>query len=688
MVTDRYNKVVFNGYNLHDYFRILEIKRSILPSVTNFSKEISGIDGEVYTGTKYDTRKITLSCAIISRDKEDYLDTIKSISYMLGKSRDVCKLVLGDDDEIYYKARLEGSTDLEKIRFAGKFTLEFVCFDPLGYSIESDNFTSNGGTTVIENAGTTSAFPIINVAFNNDAHFLQATNEFDGRSVMIGQPRKISETKPVATGVVLNDSCETLTNWSTIGNIVDTGRTVDGNLIINEGGWGITLGNSGNNANGWHGGGLRRQVGENLKDFRVEVKMTHSSRGDVDSMGGGSDADESTSGKYKITAEPSLRIRAGRGTNYKKLGNIPKGKIVTVTDIQKKWGKTTYNGISGYIYMDYTQKQQETSSTLPTTIQYKVNTKSGLIMRTGRGTKYKKILTIPYNTVVTIDLNTVHGGWGQVTYKDKTGYCSTQYLTQITKVDTGASPFSSTDEKAPSIENKIGMLEIYGFDKNGTKLFKFQLVDEQKWYEYTEPVIQFGSKTMVEDGINCPAPRTETRTENDEKVTYEVDGGTIGDWNAFKGWFTLERVTGAKGQQIWYAKVEKMGYNGKVLRMMESAKVSGDFPTGELNNIVVYMGGYKDEALVDYMNVDEIKVTNLTNTTVDGDETVAPLFVKGDEVLIDSTNQKVYKNGRLLMSKLDMTSRFFTSPSGVSKIICRSDDKEIDVATSIQKRWL
>ena len=82
MFTYRFIKVVFNGYNLHDYFRILEIKRSILPSVTNFSKEISGIDGEVYTGTKYDTRKITLSCAIISRDKEDYLDTIKISSHL------------------------------------------------------------------------------------------------------------------------------------------------------------------------------------------------------------------------------------------------------------------------------------------------------------------------------------------------------------------------------------------------------------------------------------------------------------------------------------------------------------------------------------------------------------------------------------------------------------------------------
>lgn len=61
---------------------------------------------------------------------------------------------------------------------------------------------------------------------------------------------------------------------------------------------------------------------------------------------------ELSTGSYIITAS-SLNIRSGAGTGYKSLGLIPNGETVTVTEIKDNWGKTTYNGITGWISLDY-----------------------------------------------------------------------------------------------------------------------------------------------------------------------------------------------------------------------------------------------------------------------------------------------------------------------------------------------
>lgn len=60
--------------------------------------------------------------------------------------------------------------------------------------------------------------------------------------------------------------------------------------------------------------------------------------------------------KVKITAKSGLNIRNGAGTNYGKVGAIPYGTTVTITDELNGWGKTIYNNINGYISLEYTNK--------------------------------------------------------------------------------------------------------------------------------------------------------------------------------------------------------------------------------------------------------------------------------------------------------------------------------------------
>ena len=62
----------------------------------------------------------------------------------------------------------------------------------------------------------------------------------------------------------------------------------------------------------------------------------------------------------KVTASDGLNIRQGAGIKYNKLGAVPFNEVVKVTRFTSggayKWGLTEYDGIKGWIALDYTKK--------------------------------------------------------------------------------------------------------------------------------------------------------------------------------------------------------------------------------------------------------------------------------------------------------------------------------------------
>ena len=62
----------------------------------------------------------------------------------------------------------------------------------------------------------------------------------------------------------------------------------------------------------------------------------------------------------KVTATDGLNIRQGAGVSYNKLGAVPFNEVVKVTRFTSggayKWGLTEYDGIKGWIALDYTRK--------------------------------------------------------------------------------------------------------------------------------------------------------------------------------------------------------------------------------------------------------------------------------------------------------------------------------------------
>jgi len=120
--------------------------------------------------------------------------------------------------------------------------------------------------------------------------------------------------------------------------------------------------------------------------------------------------------EIKVTTA-NVNLRSGPGLEYAIVTVMPQGSEVTVTGYSRIWAKVNYGNYSGYASTNYLADKGGN------TIAY---TTASLNLRTGPGTSYAIILTIPKGSSVSVI--STSGGWSKVTYSGKTGYASASYL--------------------------------------------------------------------------------------------------------------------------------------------------------------------------------------------------------------------------------------------------------------------
>ena len=98
--------------------------------------------------------------------------------------------------------------------------------------------------------------------------------------------------------------------------------------------------------------------------------------------GSGSSGTDYEVGYYETNVSGTLNLRSDAGTNYSSVASVPNGVTLKVTDIKSAggivWGKTTYNGKSGWVALgycdfvkglsDYDDDDQETTSAFKPTL--------------------------------------------------------------------------------------------------------------------------------------------------------------------------------------------------------------------------------------------------------------------------------------------------------------------------------
>lgn len=659
----KYNNIIVSDFA---GFGTVAVEMPPVPEHDLITKTINGRNGDLFFYGRDKGREITLTFNVRTTNAEDYTQTTNDLKQCF-KTKEPAKLYMGTEDR-YINAIVEtynySDVFIAEHSYYGEGEIKFYCADPYFYSGDLKVYDELSEEE-LDNEGDVETYPKIAVEFSEPSTFLQVDS--DNGSILLGSYPKAGLAEATAEKTIIEEKCESLSAWASTGNVVDEGATGD-TLVINEAGRMFSPNITSTQDSGWHGACYRRNLPENTKNFEVTGYFLFYS--DYWDVNGGSSS--TTSNQYKIVANPTLNIRSGRGTSYKKLGSIPYGKTVTVTDISGGWGKVTYNGITGYIYMTYTQKVSISN--------YNYRTTANLNMRSGRSTKYKILITIPKGT--SLNITDISGSWGKTTYGGKTGYVYMSYVTKLATSSAITIIGKDTSDKAE--ENtadsaKMGLLELYGFDSNNNKLFKCQLLDNNYYYKHTTPSMYIGSTRVLTDATSCPAPKTKT-DEDGNKI--KIDSGESGSaWNHFYGNFNIKRVDGT-----WRVKVNKRDAQNNITKtLMLDNLANSKYPTGDLAYIVIYMAGYGSYPIQN-MAMNMLYVTNHTPETPEEYNEI--IFEPGDIVNIDCENNTVTKNGENFMQYLDIGSTFFPLSPGVNDVsVATSCEGQVSAAISFTEKF-
>ncbi len=79
-------------------------------------------------------------------------------------------------------------------------------------------------------------------------------------------------------------------------------------------------------------------------------------------------------GDYVITSDNGVNLRSGAGTSFGKVGAIPHNTTVRVTEVKNGWGRTTYDGVTGWFTLEFAHLAQNSlrglTITPPTKLTY------------------------------------------------------------------------------------------------------------------------------------------------------------------------------------------------------------------------------------------------------------------------------------------------------------------------------
>ena len=356
-------EIIYNEHKLNDYCNITNVSKSILPQRTNKSKEIPSANGSYYLGYKYGERIIKVDIYIDSKDKDDYTQKVRDLSYILNVEEPK-KMKINDDEGKYVFAVLNGGTDLEKIITTGKTTLEFVCYDPTIYSDKWSCFTPNErGIITLQNDSNYKTYQNIGVAFKNKACFFQATNK-RGETVLVGVPKQVGEATNAESDIILDDNCQSKSTFTSISDALFPSKyDINGTYEVGLNGNGIICNNYGSGED-WHGCGFRRNLGTDVDEFEVEIDLVMSSQGENYQIPGQEplppEAPPNGSGQclgtYKVVNCGGLWINREPNTNNPLYAMAP-GDLVYPEEIQGVWMKHTFKSKQGQTYTGWSSSK-------------------------------------------------------------------------------------------------------------------------------------------------------------------------------------------------------------------------------------------------------------------------------------------------------------------------------------------
>ena len=670
--------IKYNEIDLTDMVKVREVEIPSLPTIEHSSIDIFERDGGVYNGASYGTREIKLTFIIKPDNRDDYEQYVQDVKRAF-YTKEEARLFCGDENLYIWCVPVDDMVITELGTGCAEGEVNLVSYDPYWYSVDQQAVNNNDKKSfTVENESDTNVYPVIQVGFTRDTTFLQIRNRSTNETVLIGGvPEKQNNTIKKNTRV-FKDTMETTSGWTNTSAPIDAGRSTGGTLSVTSDGKGLMCGNFGSASDGavWHGACYKKSIDTPVKDFKVRIRMKHNSSGKNGDPSHPYQNETtppisgSKSTHYKVTAKSGLRLRKSASTSSTKLLTIPYGTKLTGT-VSKGWLKTTYNGKTGYCYAEYI-KDVTSDSTVTSKERNYVTMKSTAI----RATASKKATnkkTIPAGKCIRVLYDTKYPTTGKDDVKGKFYKLAKPYdgTTGFVLIENLVQANEYTVDYEPEIEtadDKLGVVELYGFSANNVQLFKLSMVDDNEFYEFTYPLIRKNGEDFLKDKTIAPEPKKVTTYNGDTKRVESILSGKYGSWNEFYGELYIERI-----KNRWYAYVQKIkdGQPGKKIKSKTvTDKANQD---EELSYIVIYFGTSGNTEKASGMAITDINVYTATQIE-DNKEYNFQEFEVGDILTIDNSIPAVYLNDEERNDLIDVGSSFFPLEPGDNYIKVASDD--------------
>lgn len=715
-----YNYFNFNGTQINDLAIVTSIEKPYIPEKSIDTINVSSRDGEIFDGAKYDPVSIPISLAIIGDTEEEYKTRVQCLHDILSTKQEV-PIKFCENITIY--GMLKGALKVKKKNsMSGYADIELICHTPYSYSDNVHAYNAEDGqqTVVVENNGELATLPYVSIGFGADAHFAQVQNNKTGEKILVGDyPQlQLSTTKSEQT-LILHDPCTSVGTLIQSGANINAGRGTDGSFTISSGGESFILSELGNSSEKIKGACARIALSKNIDDFKVMVRMqcrSSGKNGDPNNVLSEQEKVKETvveGGKvtyYEVTAN-GLNYRTGPGTNYTSKGIIPKGTKLTDVTIQNGWAKIKYKTKTYYVYAKYlTQKIKDNSKS---TVQEftvanmwltpsKTLTGASCVVYTKPDLGSKVECTIPYGTVLriiqrtytytytdsnnskqTVKFYRIYKPWKDKNGKNHYGYINVDNLKGAAAMDTSV---DYTNDPAYA-DHKTGIAEVYGFDINGTQIFRLYLGDINQYFEYNQAEVSVSKKSILITSNDTPKEKTDQTVDNNGKiVTNHYMSGKHGSWNDANAYFTLTRKKTGE-YYVYSAQVQKNDDGTFTQSVSANNKRSSEYSTEPLSYLAIYIGTMADKLEnACGVGISDIKVYELNPES----EEISNIkyFESGDKLDLDFENGDCYLNNELRNDLVDIGSSYFTVDEGETTLQVVSDDTSASLGVLIREKWL
>lgn len=181
----------FNDINFNHHFKILDVRRPLLPPITRGNINVPKLDGS-YPITKSNLEEYTIEVDIeVKADSRyDMRSNIRNIANLLF-TREEKELRFNDELDKYYMAKLSGESSLKQFYNFGTATLTFIASNPYAYSDKKIISIVNKETLFLD--GSVETYPKFNITIKSNISNLKINNLSLGRYVLINRSFNIGD---------------------------------------------------------------------------------------------------------------------------------------------------------------------------------------------------------------------------------------------------------------------------------------------------------------------------------------------------------------------------------------------------------------------------------------------------------------------------------------------------------------